>query len=411
MKPLKFNNFSILIMILISLSGIVRADDNQVHGNWLLTKVIENNSVIEPFVSVDFAENGQFSSMGIPAGTWKFEKKSKLLKIASKNFKKLNGDNKVLKLSKDELVINNSSSRMVFGKIDPKKTAAENADSGLAGTWIFQNSTNPDIIRLLIFKKPDGITEIEKEPGVESRDSGTWIFNKREKILYLLGHFENLRGKNRVIELSDKKITLENSGEKYQFKKAEQNSQKIERLRFTEDDFFNINGEYKYEDDRDKLPWQDPYEMIEYLKNLHQLKYRFSTLINGTDVFISKTLTAYVKANDKKESVNIDYIFHGYDKNNLPEDTELPPNMINPYRNTNCLYPEKETIFRVTGRETITTPAGIFECTVIEAANDFNIDRKLWMIDNKPGIYAKIIIDDNSADFPHYSVYELQNIK
>ena len=75
------------------------------------------------------------------------------------------------------------------------------------------------------------------------------------------------------------------------------------------------------------------------------------------------------------------------------------------------MYPLKENLFRVTGKETVKTPAGKFDCTVIETAGDFGIPEKLWMIDSKPGVYAKIIVDDNSEDFPHYSVFELQKIE
>jgi len=175
---------------------------------------------------------------------------------------------------------------------------------------------------------------------------------------------------------------------------------------FTEDDFFDENDEYKYYDDEQKLPWQDSYGMIMSLENVKQLVYKYSSLIDDKEAFKDKILTANVKANIEESCLSIDYIFYGYDTYNLPEDTQLPPNKAY----SELLYPERENSFRVTGTEQITTPAGTFDCTVIEVFDNSEIKKKLWMINNKPGIYAKCI-HDKSGDWGHYDIYELQEIQ
>jgi len=45
----------------------------------------------------------------------------------------------------------------------------------------------------------------------------------------------------------------------------------------------------------------------------------------------------------------------------------------------------------IKGPEKITVPAGTFQCTVVELKSSFWGVEKVWMIDNMPGIYAKVI--------------------
>jgi hypothetical protein len=143
------------------------------------------------------------------------------------------------------------------------------------------------------------------------------------------------------------------------------------------------------------------------LLNINQLVYNYSTLISGTNAFETKTLTADVKATPEEEGFVIDDVFNGFDRYNLPEDAEFYENP----EYTNPLYPLNEETFRVVGSEKITTPAGTFDCTVVEAVNDSEVLKKLWMISDQIGIYAKIIEENPDEVWGHYSVYELQEIK
>jgi len=78
----------------------------------------------------------------------------------------------------------------------------------------------------------------------------------------------------------------------------------------------------------------------------------------------------------------------------------------------NNFFPRSELFpFRIVGTDSISTPAGTFSCTVVEGM-DGDDKVKLWMINNKPGIYAKIIIDRYSPfDEVDYKITELQKIK
>ena len=114
-----------------------------------------------------------------------------------------------------------------------------------------------------------------------------------------------------------------------------------------------------------------------------------------------------MEASLEEEGYLIDYIFYGYDSFNPPDDTQIPPN---PSYDID-LYPLNEDIYRITGSEQITTPAGTFDCTVIEALGDSDLLKKLWMINDRLGIYARISEEDPDENFGHYAIYELQEIK
>ncbi len=181
---------------------------------------------------------------------------------------------------------------------------------------------------------------------------------------------------------------------------------KIERLTFTEADFFTEDGDYKYEEEEDLLPWSDFYGLRPGLLNVKQLVYLYSTLFDDGETFKSKNLTADVEAKPEEEDISIDFIFYGYDRYNLPEDADLPTNT-DYYA---PLYPLNGDTYRIVGEEEIKTPAGTFDCTVLETISPEGWRRKLWMINDKLGIYAKIIEENTDEYTGHYCLYELTEV-
>ncbi len=184
------------------------------------------------------------------------------------------------------------------------------------------------------------------------------------------------------------------------------NIKKVVRLQFTEADFFDENGDFKYEADEEKLPWKDHMAMLKSLEEVRHLVYEHSTLVEGTNEFKTKILTADVYSDLENYTLSIDFIFYGYDKYNLPEDADLPPNK----EFTNPLYPLEDNLFRVLDKEQIITASGTFDCTIVEIIWHSDVCLKAWMIDDKPGVYARII-EDKPGMFGHYYIYELNEIK
>lgn len=400
-----------IAIALLSVLGISQTfgENKSIPGDWLLTKVESANGPQEVYTPVTFGKNGDFVVMGMKMGTWKNDKKSKVISIVSEQFREISGENRILKFDNDFMVLENKGAKMYFQRMDKVKIESENKNSGLMGAWKL-SSEKPDVERIIKFTPPDNFSYVEKEPGMETSGNGTWVYDQKKNSLLLIARIEGLAKKYSLSDKSEKGFTMKS--EKAVIKAVNvPAASKVERLSFNKDDFYGADGSFKYDDDNKLSPqWLDAHEMMQYLTNVHQLTYQYRLLNEATGVFITKNLVSDVKADEANQSISIDYVFSGRDKNNVSHDEQLTSNKIKPEQNYNKLFPEKEMNFRVTGQETITVPAGTFHCTVIEALGDFDEYRKLWMIDDKPGVYARIIAD-KPGDFGSYSVYELQEIK
>lgn len=404
MKKITFFLLSILSII-----GSVNAQKSTLVGSWLMTKAETGNDVQNPYQITDFNDNGKFFIMGFEAGTWEYNKANNSILLKSELDKDFNGEGKIEKITTQELVITKEGTKMFYTKVNNSEIVAANKNSGLMGTWEFKDVPYSKSKMVVTFTEPDEFKMIQKEEGMTASFSGTWIFDKTNNALIMIGlrGEDTFHGKNKVITVNDKNLELENNGTVFKGEKKAQNTAKIERLTFTEDDFYTEDGDYKYEDDTEKLPWRNWSELKTNLLEVKQLVYNYASLVSGTQTFDTKTLISNVKATLEEEGFSIDNIFNGFDRFNLPEDSAFPEN--NNF--TAPLYPLEDDTFRVTGNEEITTPAGTFDCTVVEVASDSGALKKLWLINDKIGVFAKIIEDNPDESWGHYWVYELQEIK
>ncbi|MBN2820750.1 MAG: hypothetical protein JXP36_17380 [Bacteroidales bacterium] len=405
------NKISILIIILISFAGMATAQKSKLIGSWLMIKADVGGEVQNPYFITEFKEDGDFLVMGMDAGTWTFNEKSNSIVMNSNLDKDFNGEGKIVNLTGNELVVDKDGGRLFYKRVGTDEITQTNRNSGFMGMWKFENVPYPEATTLVTFTAPDKFTILQKEEGMSANLSGTWIFDKQSNSLIMIGlrGEDTFHGESKIVKIDAENLELENNGTVFKGIKKAQNSIKIERLTFNEDDFYNEDGDYKYYDDEEKLPWRDWAEIEANLLNVNQLTYNYSTLISGTETFETKTLSADVSTTPGEEGFRIDNIFNGYDRFTLPEDAELPENS----EYSKALYPLTDDIFRVAGNEQITTPAGTFNCTIVEVASDSDVLKKLWVITDKPGfgIYAKIIEDNPDETWGHYSVYELQEIK
>lgn len=307
----------------------------------------------------------------------------------------------------------------VFSTIALLTNAQQNE---LIGKWqlskvVVAEQTYENLKAVYIFEK-GGVLKAARSSKSEVIDAGSWKFNKKKNAIIMSSTLDkDFNGTATLVKISKTELIYKKEDAILHFKrftlsdiapdlKNSSFTNSIKRLDFTEEDFFNEDGDYKYYEDEDKLPWHDAYEMLMSLINVKQLVYKFSKYDESTGVFKVKTLKADVNSNPAESRLSIDYIFNGYDRYNLPDDTDLMPN----HEYSNLLYPEEENTFRVSGSEKITTNAGTFECTVVEVVGRFETCKKLWMINNKPGVYAKIIVD-KPGPYGQYAIYELKEIK
>jgi hypothetical protein len=399
---------TIILIVMLSLIQVTNAQNSKISGSWLLTKIVVGDRVDEPLIIIEYSADGSIITQGINVGSWSHNQKEEKMMMSSNMDKDFGGDCIITNLTQKQFNFTKGEEKWFLSRLNRSEIAKDNLESGLTGSWTFADDADTDVTRVLNFEDPDNFTLIEKQPGMESRTGGMWIFNPEEQSLLLMGRVEQIGGKNSVFKLSEKEFLLENSGVEIVLHKSEPNSQKIERLSFTEADFFDGNGDYKYDGEESKLPWTDPFEMLMSLVNTNQLEYNFSTLVEGTEVFETKKLTADVEADKEEQFLSIDFIFYGYDRYNLPDEAELPPNNLD-FNYYNRLYPLGDNSFRLVGEEKLSTPSGTFDCIVIESIGTSEEKYKLWMIKDKPGVYAKII-EDKEGRFGHYYIYELNNI-
>ncbi|MBI9041062.1 hypothetical protein [Lutibacter sp.] len=380
---------------------------NKITGDWFfeIMETTGKTEIVNQFAT--FNKNGIFYMQGMVFGTWNYNESSNTIILDNKDFK---GEYAISQPNKNKLVLNTDEYKIYFSKIDKQKTINENKESGLIGTWEFKEVPDAYATTFISFKEPDEFTIIQKQEGMTSKFGGIWMFNKEEMSLIMVGlrGGDAFNGENKILKIDGETVALKNNSTNYQGNRKAEDNIKIEHLSFTKKDFYDETGDYKYYDDDQKLPWNSSYKMMNDLANVKQLIYSYSKLIEGTSSFETKTLTANVVANIQEGILSIDNIFKGYDRFNITEDSEMPTNNYDEY---NKLFPLDEDTFRVVGEEEITVPAGSFNCTVIEAASSFDENIKLWMINDKPGIIAKVINDKPDESFGHYYIYELQEIK
>ncbi len=401
-------NLLLVLITLIFFAEIANAQKSKLIGSWLVTKVEADGEIQEPYQVTEFTAEGKMGMMGMEVASWKYNKKTNSIEMESDFDKDFSGVAKILKLNTDELIFVKDDVKVFYQKLDENKIAANNKISGVIGTWVFKGEPYPYANTYLTFKEPDEFTMIQKQEGMESSSKGTWIFDKQKMSLIMIGlrGEDMLKGENKVVKIDNETIELENHGKVFNANKKAGNAVEIEHLTFTEDDFYTEDGDYKYYDDEEKLPWQDPMMMMMSLVNVKHLLYKYSVLVENAGVFEDIILTADVVSNPQEQELSIDNIFYGYDRYNLPEDTALPSND----NYDHILYPDEENTFRLAGSEEITTPAGTFDCAVVEVVTTREARKKLWMIIDKPGVYAKII-EDKPGTFGYYNIYELQAIK
>jgi len=392
-----------LFIVLISLVLISNAQTAKIAGSWLMTKAEVNGEVQEPNFITDLKENGDMVIMDMEAGTWKYDKKNNSIVMKSDLDKDFNGENKILNLTEKEMVLMKGDAKLFYVRVDMEKILKENEASGLEGSWKIQGEDG--LLSIVTFELPEMLKIVNVGEGYTEKSGGSWAYNAEHESLLINSRGGLLDGTNKLVKKTANELELENKGNTILAKKEEYKVP-IERLVFTQEDFYDENEEYKYYDEYQKLPWPDSYAMLISLENVKHLVYNYGRLIDGTEMFKNKVLTANVNANKEEGRLSIDFIFYGYDNYNLPDDTQLPSN--NEY--TAPLYPLEENSFRIVGTEQITTPAGTFDCTVIEVMVDYDLRQKLWMINDKPGIYAKII-EDEPGTWGHYSVFELKAIE
>lgn len=132
--------------------------------------------------------------------------------------------------------------------------------------------------------------------------------------------------------------------------------------------------------------------------------------LTGTDAKgkpVEDGWTGTVKANNESEVGVISSRVSDKDKPQATQVAMQPWSRVSPFFFVEKSEPEVVT------REKVTVPAGDFDCVVAELKGFFGAHLTVWMIADKPGIYAKIVDHGNSNEEADQTelTYELTSLQ
>lgn len=379
-------------------SILASAQNSNLVGPWLLTKVEVGDDIHEPYYVTDFRSDGKMIVMDMEAGTWKVV--GKTIEMKSDMDKDFDGISAIVKLTKKELIVTKNEAKLFYSKVNPSEIIEANSASGLIGLWKISNTD--DATQLLKFESPNTYSYINATEGMTEKGIGTWIYNSKDQSLIIIGNTYSIRGKNKIINHTENELTFDNNGTITSATKEIFDGNVIERLTFTDSDIpEEPTGEFN-------LPWFDHFTMIEYLQHVSYLKFRNGSLIEELNTLKYLTTVSELEVNIEEQSVS----FHNLSISES-DTTQFSENYKGGMMESgNLFFPKKEPWpYKIVGLETITVPAGTFECTVVIAL-DYDKKYKYWMINDKPGVYAKTIMEGVSVfDELEYTVIELEEIQ
>ena len=385
----------LLTVFVVSLS----AKDEDISGEWLMYSAVQPGRSVEPYLILDFNATGTIALFGMDFGTWKHHPDDGILTLQSKMEPDFNGDAAIIRFDNDTLIIKLDTVQFSFAKLNDEEIKRKNRLSGLLGIWQLDGYQN----FYMKFAEPDSFLSVDNNDGSLSTFRGKWLYNPTDSTLIVISFLRDLRGKSSLKQITDNRFTIVNSGNEFYGKRVDTGRFNIERLTFTEEGF-EEDTDYS-----DKLPWQDFDLMRQRLAGIKRLVYRSGYLIADMNVLFYGTDLKFVRVDESKGRVNfVNKVIHGRDTMQVSEDYKDDlRNSFNPF------FPEHDAgLYRVAGKDTIEVPAGEFNCTVVEAIDGFK-KIKYWMINDLPGVYAKIIYeeDDGGGDVKYYQKELMQIVR
>ena len=386
-----FSLKSVFVILAIMLATLfAQAQKSKLAGNWLLVKVDKNGVAENENTEFLLKKDGLVSSSGFDFAQWHFNAAAMELDLKSpfsEDDGEFNGIHKVKQLTNKQLVFSRGGTTYYFERIneeqkriDAEKTGKTNEASGLAGTWKLKHKVFDELF--LKLELPETFKFISCASGTTTSTKGQWHYLPETNELELTGVAEGehfiLKGKNRVKDHSADFLALVTARETLSFNRADKSN--IEWLTFSANELKN------HTNDEGRLPkaWQNNASLISHLAKLQSMVYHCKTYVPQAEALKNTgKILKKIDAKPEKGSVSIaNIMITKYDT--LQYSESYMGNMMN---QNNHFFPEEEPgFYRVTGNEKYEG----YECTVIEAVSE-DKKIKLWMINNQPGVYAKII--------------------
>ncbi len=295
----------------------------------------------------------------------------------------------------------------------------------IIGNWqlttVVEDGKTLDGFETVFIFSENGVLNAARSSTSEPMEVGTWKYNKKQKTIVMTSVIDrDFNGEAKVIKVDRKILVYKKSDAILNFTKLAKLDlpPKIEHvttikptLNFTYDDLLNEEGDFYYEEETAKLPWKIK-EVLTFLKDYKDIIYT-ATNFRGDLEPDSFLVSSRIKYNE--EDQNIDVREYSFFQNDYIDMSENPISINDSENYQEYLYffpKEKLDTFKVVGIEMIEIPLGNFECTIVEGLDILSNKVKYWMINDKPGVFAKIIrVKDEDPPFGFANMYLLKEIK
>lgn len=295
-------------------------------------------------------------------------------------------------------------------------------ESKIIGNWqlfqvVHKGETVTGLKTVFIFAEK-GKLKAARSATSKPMKVGTWEYNKKEKIIAMSSTLDkDFNGEATIVKLDNNKLEYNKDGAILSFKKiAEMYSPPVitvekPTLLFELEDMLDEEDAFDYYAEASKLPWKIE-SIIGFLKTQHEVMYQVTGFPDNQD---PDTWVQSSKINFNEDEQTIDVREYSHFQNDYIDMMEDPilMNELENYQEEFYFFPKENLdYFKVVGSENVATAIGDFECTVVEGFGSFNDKVKYWMVNEKPGVFAKIVIKkDVPEGFGGTKLFLLKEIK
>lgn len=386
------------IALLLFAAVTVQAAPSDITGDWLLTSASYDGQAEEPLIIMTFAEDGRILSGDYPFASWSLDDDGRVVVSDCEDDDPLAGTLEIETLDDRDLVLRKGDAAFIFERFDTARVSEFNERSGLAGCWELESG--PHESTLLLLTLPDDLTLVHSSGGMTDTEHGQWLVSPDGDELLVLYVRELISGRNGLRVSGDDRIGLETRDGDLEGRRRPPTG--IERLTFQLEDL--------PEDPPEGLPaaWLTLETLVEGLTDVRRLDYRWGRLLPDFGVFeYTSALESEITVDPDRPSVLFtQYSVSADGRDQYAQNVkEALSESDNPFFPRDLPWP-----YRIVGHEDIDVPAGMFTCTVVEGFDD-ETRIKMWMIDDLPGAYARVIeqATDVFGDL-RLEIFELEHI-
>ena len=299
-------------------------------------------------------------------------------------------------------------------------------ESKIIGNWqlttVVSNGETETGLKAVFIFDATGVLKGARDAHSKSMKVGTWEYNKKKKLIVMTSTYDkDFNGEASVIKLNNKELIYKKDSFTLSFIKLEKlNSPAIITLEkpilsFETEDFYHSENGFDEELEAEKLPWKI-IDVVNYLKDEKEVVFQ---LVSFPETREADTWVVSTKINYNKEEKTIgarDYSYFQKDYIDMVEQA-IPVDYLEENKEDFRFFPEEGLDYYkvISTQETIKTSIGNLTCTVVEGIGNGRpyTKAKYWMVNDQPGIFAKIIgvKDGDPAPFCYTKVFTLKEIK